>query len=52
LILFEETVDELFCGSIAANAKSRANNIARILKSVKKYRCRIYKLMSRCKQIN
>ena len=36
LILFEETVDELFSGNTAATAKTRANNIARIMKSVKK----------------
>lgn len=36
LLLFEATVDELFCGDIAATAKMRANNIARIMKSVKK----------------
>ncbi len=35
LILFEETVDELFSGDIATTAKTRANNIARIMKSVK-----------------
>ena len=35
LILFEETVDELFSGATATNAKTRANNIARIMKSVK-----------------
>lgn len=36
LILFEETVDELFSGDTATTAKTRANNIARIMKSVKK----------------
>ena len=35
LMLFEETVDELFCGNTAITAKTRANNIARIMKSVK-----------------
>jgi hemoglobin len=35
LILFEETVDELFYGDIATTAKTRANNIARIMKSIK-----------------
>jgi hemoglobin len=36
LALFEETVDELFSGITATTAKMRANNIARIMKSVKK----------------
>lgn len=35
LTLFEETVDQLFSGSTATDAKNRANNIARIMKSVK-----------------
>lgn len=35
LALFEETIDELFVGTTTINAKSRANNIARIMKSVK-----------------
>jgi hemoglobin len=35
LQLFHETVDELFKGQIAENAKSRANSIARIMKAVK-----------------
>lgn len=33
--LFHGTVDELFDGQIAENAKSRANSIARIMKAVK-----------------
>jgi hemoglobin len=36
LSLFQETVDQLFFGQIAENAKNRANNIARIMKAVKK----------------
>jgi len=36
LTLFEETIDELFSGNTASIAKMRANNIARIMKSVKK----------------
>ncbi len=36
LILFEETIDELFSGNTATTAKMRANNIARIMKSIKK----------------
>ncbi len=35
LFLFQGTVDELFEGQIAQNAKSRANSIARIMKAVK-----------------
>ncbi|MGN6637333.1 MAG: group III truncated hemoglobin [Mucilaginibacter sp.] len=35
LSLFGQTVDELFRGQIAENAKSRANSIARIMKAVK-----------------
>lgn len=35
LLLFHETVDQLFKGQIAENAKSRANSIARIMKAVK-----------------
>ena len=35
LLLFHSTVDELFQGQIAENAKSRANSIARIVKAVK-----------------
>jgi hemoglobin len=35
LQLFQETVDELFQGQIAENAKSRANSIARVMKAVK-----------------
>ena len=35
LLLFHSTVDELFLGQIAENAKSRANSIARIMKAVK-----------------
>lgn len=35
LQLFHDTVDELFRGQIAENAKSRANSIARIMKAVK-----------------
>jgi hemoglobin len=35
LQLFHETVDELFEGQIAENAKSRTNSIARIMKAVK-----------------
>jgi hemoglobin len=35
LFLFGQTVDELFRGQIAENAKSRANSIARIMKAVK-----------------
>lgn len=35
LLLFHETVDELFQGQIAENAKKRANSIARIMKAVK-----------------
>lgn len=35
LSLFHATVDELFEGQIAENAKSRANSIARIMKAVK-----------------
>ncbi len=36
LKLFEETIDETFSGCIATTAKTRAYNIARIMKSVKK----------------
>jgi hemoglobin len=35
LVLFNETIDELFKGQIAENAKKRANSIARIMKAVK-----------------
>ena len=35
LQLFNETIDELFKGQIAENAKKRANSIARIMKAVK-----------------
>lgn len=35
LFLFDETIDELFIGEIAANAKKRAFSIARIMKAVK-----------------
>ena len=35
LKLFNETIDELFEGEIADNARKRANNIARIMKAVK-----------------
>lgn len=35
LLLFNETVDDLFEGEIAENAKKRANSIARIMKAVK-----------------
>ena len=35
LRLFNETIDELFSGQIAENAKKRANSIARIMKAVK-----------------
>ena len=35
LELFNETIDELFEGEIADNARKRANNIARIMKAVK-----------------
>jgi hemoglobin len=35
LMLFNETIDELFKGQIAENAKKRANSIARIMKAVK-----------------
>lgn len=35
LQLFNETIDELFAGQIAENAKNRANSIARIMKAVK-----------------
>jgi hemoglobin len=35
LQLFSETIDELFDGQIAANAKLRANSIARIMQAVK-----------------
>lgn len=34
--LFNETVDELFVGGIAENAKKRALSIARIMKAVKR----------------
>ena len=36
LMLFEETIDETFAGCTATTAKTRAYNIARIMKSVKK----------------
>jgi len=35
LYLFDQTIDELFTGEIAANAKKRAFSIARIMKAVK-----------------
>lgn len=35
LQLFNETIDELFEGTIAENARKRANSIARIMKAVK-----------------
>lgn len=35
LQLFNETIEELFEGQIAENAKNRANNIARIMQAVK-----------------
>ena len=35
LLLFHGTVDDLFQGQIAENAKKRANSIARIMKAVK-----------------
>jgi hemoglobin len=35
LRLFDETIDGLFEGQVATNAKSRANSIARIMKAVK-----------------
>jgi hemoglobin len=35
LQLFNETIDELFEGQVAANAKLRANSIARIMQAVK-----------------
>lgn len=35
LYLFNETIDELFSGQIAENAKKRAFSIARIMKAVK-----------------
>ena len=35
LLLFHETVNELFKGRIAENAGNRANSIARIMKAVK-----------------
>ena len=35
LQLFNETIDELFEGPVAENAKNRANSIARIMKAVK-----------------
>ena len=35
LSLFNETIDELFEGQIAENARKRANSIARIMKAVK-----------------
>jgi len=35
LHLFGETVDELFEGQVAENAKKRANSIAKIMKAVK-----------------
>lgn len=35
LSLFNETVDELFIGEVASNAKKRAFSIARIMKAVK-----------------
>lgn len=35
LQLFNQTIDELFEGEIAENARKRANSIARIMKAVK-----------------
>ena len=35
LLLFNLTIDELFEGTIAENAKKRANSIAKIMKAVK-----------------
>lgn len=35
LQLFNETIDELFDGEIAQNARNRANNIARIMQAIK-----------------
>lgn len=35
ILLFNETVDELFVGVIAENAKKRASSIAKIMKAVK-----------------
>ncbi len=35
LQLFNETIDELFTGQVAENAKKRANSISRIMKAVK-----------------
>ncbi|MHB1179871.1 MAG: group III truncated hemoglobin, partial [Daejeonella sp.] len=35
LQLFNETIDELFEGKIAENARKRASSIARIMKAVK-----------------
>jgi len=35
LKLFNETIDELFEGEIAENARKRANSIAKIMKAVK-----------------
>lgn len=35
LFLFNDTIDELFEGQIADNAKKRASSIARIMKAVK-----------------
>jgi len=36
LQLFNQTIDELFEGVVAENARKRANSIARIIKAVKK----------------
>ena len=36
LQLFNQTIDELFEGAVAENARKRANSIARIIKAVKK----------------
>lgn len=35
LLLFNQTIDELFKGPIADNARNRANSISRIMKAVK-----------------
>lgn len=35
LLLFNQTIDDLFDGQVAENAKKRANSIAKIMKAVK-----------------
>jgi hemoglobin len=35
ILLFQQTLEELFEGEIAENAKKRASSIARIMKAVK-----------------